>query len=176
MLHVHHHRYLWETVKSLCHFPPDGLSQRMWFQCQVQSDLMWSWCMDLFSSSWRRDFVTCEVLISMSLCDLHKLSYAPQGLWLHVRIENVWLVWSQDCSDTVLHDPAHLTALSVSDWFLRLQDFWTNPYFGGFCVLRKVTVLTKWIIHASVKNTWIYSILLWALNLGRLNLYLSDGH
>ena len=48
-LHVHNHIYLWETVKVICHFPPDDLSWRIWFQCWVQSDWMWTWCRDLFS-------------------------------------------------------------------------------------------------------------------------------
>lgn len=91
------------------------------------------------SSSWRRDFVRGEVLllIPMTLCDHHKLSYAPQRPWFHVRMENVWMVWSQDCSDNVLHDPAQLTALSVSNQFLGSPNSWTSPYFRGFCVLKK---------------------------------------
>lgn len=119
------------------------------------------------SSRWRRDFVTGEVLLltSISLRNHHKLSYAPQRPWLHVRRENMRMAWSQDCSDNVLHDPAQLAPLSVSDRFLGSPDFWSSPYFGGFCVLKNVKILTKWSIHASLKNTWIYSVLLWALKL-----------
>lgn len=62
---------------------------------------------------------------------------------------------------------------------LLLQDqvhfFWTSLHFGGSHFLKNLQILTKCIIHASVKSTQIYSVLLWTASLGRLNLYLSNS-
>lgn len=105
--------------------------------------------------------------------DQHKLSYAPERPCENGKCVNgvkPGLLWQRSSWSSRANCSLSVRPISGVTRLLNQPSFWTLLW------PQKCQNSDKMIIHASVKNTWIYSILLWALNLGRVNPYFSDGH
>lgn len=55
---------------------------------------------------------------------------------------------------------AEISSFNAGDRFLESLDFLDRSFFfGDSHVLKSGKILTKWVIHGSLKNTWLFSIM-----------------